>query len=109
VEPVPVEPVPVEPVPVEPVPVEPVPVEPVPVEPVPVEPVPVEPVPVVVEAPELLVMLAAVAGVVVLPPQPARTADSALMTNRTIGREQISLKVSYIEDSPCKAIRPAFT
>ena len=73
---------------------------------------------VVDEEPELLVVLVegvvaaamAAAGVVaLLPPQPARFADSAVMTSRTIGREQVSLKASYIADSPCKVIGPAFT
>jgi hypothetical protein len=70
---------------------------------------------VVVEPVLVLIVLAggavaAAAGVVVtlLPPQPARPADSALVTNRIIGREQISLKTSYIAFSPCKAIGPAF-
>jgi hypothetical protein len=57
---------------------------------------------------ELLVVLAlfamlsvgAAAGIVVSPPQPARLTDSPVMTNRTIGREHISLSVSYISTSP---------
>jgi hypothetical protein len=71
---------------------------------------------VVVEPVLVLIVLAggtvaAAAGVVMPlpPPQPARPADSALVTNRIIGREQISLKTSYIAVSPCKAIGPAFT
>jgi hypothetical protein len=58
---------------------------------------------VVVEPVVVLIVLAggtvaAAAGVVVVlvPPQPAKPADSALVTNRIIGREQISLKTSYI-------------
>jgi hypothetical protein len=58
---------------------------------------------VVVEPVVVLIVLAggtvaATAGVVVVlvPPQPAKPADSALVTNRIIGREQISLKTSYI-------------
>jgi hypothetical protein len=53
--------------------------------------------------PVSLVMLAveATSGVVVVSaPQPARLTDSPVMTNRTIGREQISLSVSYISNSP---------
>ena len=38
---------------------------------------------------------------------PATTADNAVMTDRTMALEQFCLKVSYIADSPCKAIGPA--
>ena len=107
--PVPVVVVPV-PVVVVPVPVVVVPV-PVVVVPVPVVVVVVVPVPVVVAVVTVPVVLAmaVAAGVVVplVPPQPATTADNAVMTDRTMALEQFCLKVSYIADSPCKAIGPA--
>jgi hypothetical protein len=47
-----------------------------------------------------MLLFEATGGVAVAPPQPARLTDSPVMTNRTIGREQISLSASYISTSP---------
>lgn len=61
----------------------------------------------VVDAAVAMPAVEAAAGVAVSPPQPARPTDAPVMTNRSIGREQISLNVSYISNSPSKAIGPA--
>ena len=67
-----------------------------------------DPVSLVVAVVLAVLSFVAAAGVVVVSaPQPARPADSPVMTNRIIGREQISLNVSYISNSPSKAIGPA--
>ena len=66
------------------------------------------PVSLVVEVPvafAVVVVAAVEAGVgvvdVVLPPQPTKVADNAAVANSVVDLEQISLKVSYIADSPC--------
>jgi hypothetical protein len=65
-----------------------------------VDPELLDPVALVVLAVLAMLSVEAAAGVAVSPPQPARLTDSPVMTNRTIGREQISLSVSYISTSP---------
>jgi hypothetical protein len=65
-----------------------------------VDPELLDPVALVVLVVLAVLSVEAAGGVADSPPQPARLTDSPVMTNRTIGREQISLSVSYISTSP---------